>query len=131
MQVRSTATQASLAATAGPSPYAGRSFRQRGAGGGQFVNQRGGVMPTGGTATVSAHGGGIANVARSMNGNQPSNDTRADRTRIDQMIASSAPVNSYSTDRDSNSIDNMVARNSPGSMVGDHTTPPALRKYLD
>lgn len=121
------ATQAKFQAAAGPSPYGGRQSRQRGAGGGALMNQRG-AAPTGGD--VAAHGTAINNVARSMGGNGSQMDTRADKTRIDQLKASSTPA-AYATDRASNTIDNISARQSNATMVGDHTTPPALQKYLD
>lgn len=77
-----------------------------------------------------AHGSGVGSVARTMGGNGSQMDTRADKTRIDQLKASSTPA-AYQTDRNSNTIDGLESRYSAGSMVGDHTTPPALQKYLD
>jgi hypothetical protein len=126
------AAQASFrGAASGTNPYGGRQLRQKGAGGGQLMNQPRGAMQTGGSVASPAHGNGIDSVARSMNGSQPVNDTRPDRVAIDRAAARYTPGNSSATERNSNVIDNISARYTPGSMVGDHTTPPALRKYLD
>lgn len=110
------ATQASFQAAAGASPYGGRrmSKGKSGAGGGALMNQSGKGMPTGGSSNIPAHGNGVAAIAPSMN-SQPSQPARGSETQ--------------QTDR--NAMDNLVARNyANATMVGDHTTPQALQKYL-
>lgn len=118
------------AAASRTNAYAGRGYKGRG---GPAVGQN---VKTGGSASVGGvpvptHGTGVDNVARSMGGNGSQQDTRPDKTRIDQLNASSAPINRYQTDRASGTIDNIQARQSNATMVGDHTTPPALQRYLD
>ncbi len=94
----------------------------------------GGVGRTAGGSAPSAandtpaHSEGVAAVARSMN----NPDTRSDKTSVDHLKAASEPIGSYQTQEDRNTINNISTRNYANStMVGDHTSPLALQKYLD
>lgn len=89
------------------------------------MNQKAGAMPTGGSATVApAHGSGVENVARNM-------DTRPDKDFVGKATTAYAAKGGATDQTDHNTIDNISARYSNASMVGDHTTPPALQKYLN
>lgn len=90
--------------------------------GGMAGQSVGRPAPTGGSASVGpapppaapAHGSGVAAVARNMS-------------------AASTPVaaTGATTQSDRNAMDNLNARNySNATMVGDHTTPQALQKYV-